>query len=116
MTTITLSYRAIQNKVKLISLPKINWKLVYIFGILLCLLLAVFYIFSINKLTYGTYLIKNYNKEIIQLSKENKALEADFAKIGFLDQIHKEVKNLGFEKPSQIKYIEIINTSLAKAR
>jgi len=90
--------------------------MVYIVGILLCLSFFVFYIFYVNQLTQGAYLIKNYNQKISQLSKESKAIEANFAETGFLDQIHDKVSELGFEKTSYVKYIEILDISLARAQ
>lgn len=115
MTAISLTYLSIQNKVKAISLPRINWKLVYIFGILLCFCLLIFYVFSINQLTQGTYLIKNYSKEIDSLSRENKNIETHLAEAGFLDQIYNKVEELRFEKVKERKYIKVLDTSLAKS-
>lgn len=88
----------------------------YILGIATCLLLSVFYVFAINQLTSGAYTIKNYNKEVASLSKENRTMEAQVADSGLLDQIHVTVNQLGFEKTSEIKYVEIVGTSVASAR
>jgi len=114
MVTTSLSYRAI-GKTRLINLPVVNWNFMLILSALICFLLFVFYIFSINQITQGTYLIKNYNKEIINLSKENKTINVSFLKTGPLDQVHQKAKELGFEKTIQIKYVEISDNSLAKA-
>ena len=116
MTTLVLGARALNNKIKLVSLPRVNWKAVYVLGISACLLLSVLYVFYVNKLTYGTYLIKSYNRDIATLSRENRSMEAQFAESGILDQIHDKVNQLGFEKASHIKYVEILDNSLAQAR
>ena len=116
MTTISLGYRAVHNKIKSISLPEFNWKFIYVLGIALCLVSLVFYIILVNKITSSSYLIRNYNKQITSLTKENRNLEASFAKTGFLDQLRTKTQNLGFEKISEVKYIEILNTSLARAK
>ncbi len=115
MTTATLSYKAVQNKAASINLFKVNWKIVFFSGILLCFSMLVFYVFSVNQLTGGTYLIKNYNKEIGSLLKENKILENNFAEAGFLGGIQNKTKELNFEKTTKVTYVQILDNSLAKA-
>lgn len=115
MTTIALSYRAIHSKVKSAHFIMVNWKLVYMVSIVCCLSLLVFYILFVNQLTQGAYSIKNYQKEISSLSKENRVIEANFAETGFLDNVQSKVKELGFEKTAQIKYVDILDVSLARA-
>ena len=116
MTTFSLTYRAIHNKIRSVALPQINWKFLYIFSILTCLLLFIFYIFYVNQLTQGTYLIQKYNKEISNLAKENRIIESDFAETDFLNQIHYRAMELGFEKTLKVKYVEILGdySGLAK--
>lgn len=115
MTTTALSYRAIHNKFTSVSFPIINLKMVYVFSTLLSSLMLVFYIYSVNELTKGAYLIKNYNKEINTLLNENKELEANFAKASFLGEVQQKAKELSFEKTKEVKYVEILDSSLAKA-
>jgi len=114
MTTITLNHRAIYNRISLISLPKVSWKLFYLFGILLLSLILVFYIFSVNELTKGVYLIKNYNKEISGLLQENKILGNNFANSSFLAKTQEKAKELSFEKTKNIKYVQILENSLVQ--
>ncbi len=110
MTILTLSYRAIESRVAFI-----NWKIIYSVSILFLLLMLVFYVFLVNELTEGAYLIKNYDKEIKMLFQENKNLEANFAQAQFLGQVTAKAKELSFEKTTNIKYIKILESSLAKA-
>lgn len=112
MTTATLNYRHIKSLI----LPRINWKIVYLSGILFTLFLLVFYIFLINELTAGVYLIKNYNKEISNLSGENRTLETNFAEGVFRGEIQGKAAGLGFEKTAGVKYMKIIEDSLARAK
>ena len=107
MTTLALSAKSVQRKVKSISLPMINWKLFYLMGIALALVMVISYIFLINQLTEGVYLIKKYNKDISSLYKENDVLEARFAKINFMENVVSKTKD--------IKYLQIIESSLASA-
>lgn len=116
MTTITLNYGAMRNKISSAGLPVINWKLIYLFGILSFLLILVFYVFSVNELTKGVYLIKNYSKEINGLLQENKILENNFANSGLFAKNQDRAKELSFEKTTDIKYVQILQSSLAEAR
>ena len=116
MTTATLSYRAVNHKFQSVSFPRINWKIVYMLAILLSVVMLVFYVYLVNQLTRGTYLIKNYNKEISALSKENNSLETSFAQSGFLGSVQDKVTQLSFEKTTEVKYVQILGNSLAKLK
>lgn len=127
MTTITLSYKALQKKVSstlgkqisrdYFSLPKvqINWKIVYFMLALGTAVLLVWYVFSINQLTQGAYLIKNYKREFAGMIEENKKLQAAFAGSGFLGSVQEKAKGLQFEKTAKITYIKITEGALASA-
>ena len=82
--TLRLHYRAIQNKVTSIQAIKINWKLLYFLAFMCSLAMLVFYVFGVNQLIQGTYLIKNYNKEIKNLLAENRSLEVVGTEASFL--------------------------------
>ncbi len=77
--------------------------------------LLIFYAFLINELTGETYLIKSYGKQINALSQKNRNLEVSFAKTGFLGSVEQRAKELNFEKTTSVKYIQILDASLAKA-
>lgn len=111
MTTIALQY-----KLKAISLPAVNYKFVYMFAIAILFLMLGFYVYSINTLTGGSYVIKGYNKTIDQLQQENNSLEAGFAASGFMGFAQQKARELGFEKTTQVTYIEIVGGGLAQAR
>ena len=115
MTTITLSYRAIGKKSTILGFFSINWKVFYLLSILLSVIMLVFYTYSVNKLTEGAFLIKNYNREMEALLEENKVLEANFSRSDFLEIVMDKTKELSFEKTSDIKYLRILDGSLAKA-
>lgn len=58
--------------------------------------------------------MKNYQKKIDNLISENKNLEVNLAQISYLENIQKRTKELNFEKTKSIKYIQILDNSLAK--
>ena len=116
MTTLTLSAHANSYKSKTISFPGLSLKALYLFGAILLLSMLIFYSININELTRGTYLIKSYNKEIKNLSAQNSALEANFAESGFLGGVMEKAKALNFEKTTEITYIEILESPVAKAK
>ncbi len=93
-----------------------NWKMVCMAGFFMVCSLLILYAFLINELTGGTYLVRNYNNQIEALSQDNKNLEVSFAKTGFLETIGKKAQDLNFEKTTSVKYIQILDASLAKAK
>lgn len=111
MTTI-----ALQHKVKAITLPTVNFKAVYAFGFISLMLMVIFYAYAVNSLIGGSYVIKSYNKEIGKLETQNASLEGSVAAAGFMGNVQTQARYLGFEKTTQVRYIEITSTALAKAK
>lgn len=115
MTTLVLAARAAKEKVRSASLPRVNWKAIYLLGISMALLMVISYIYLVNQLTGGVYLIKKYNKEVNALYAQNEVLENSFAQTDFLERVMSKTRELSFEKTSDIKYMQIMDTSLARA-
>ena len=114
MTTLTHSLP--NSKTVSLKFPGINWKLFFILGFVVFSVLIIFYIFEINELTKGSYLIKNYEKQLKGISEQSRVLEMSFAKTNLLASIQDKTKELNFEKTRQVKYIQILDASLAKAK
>lgn len=104
MTTLTLAYSSI-------SFPKINWKAYCLCGFSIILCLSVFYVAYINNMTQGTYLIKDYQRQIDNLLEESKTLEQGFAKTSFMGTIGDKTEEMSFEKVKEVKYIQILEAS-----
>jgi len=83
---------------------------------ILILALLVFYIFQVNALTKETYLIQSCEEKLSQLSGENETLEVNFSKVNSLANIENYLQNQNFEKVSQVKYIHILESSVAANR
>ncbi len=111
-----LHYRVIQHKITSVNFIKINWKLVYFLAILFSSIMLIFYIFRVNELIQGAYLVKNYNKEVSDLLAENRNLQANFAESDFLGRAQERTKELSFQKTTNVKYIQILQSSLAEAK
>jgi ABC-type transport system involved in cytochrome bd biosynthesis fused ATPase/permease subunit len=120
MTTATLAYSKVykkaHSKAGLASLFQINWKIMCILLFLICSLALVFYIYQINILTRGTYLINSYEKKITTISQENKNLEVSFAENGFLEEVLAKTQQLDFQKTTSVKYIQISDSSVAMVK
>ena len=114
MTTLTLTYKAIQSKAKAFALPKINLPMLYAVTFACLFAMIVLYVVLINNLTGGTYLIKSYTKEMHQLSQAGSELEVDFAKTGFIGNMQSRVRDLNFQKTTQVTYIQIPDNYLAQ--
>lgn len=118
MTTAVLNYIKSQKarvKIDSISFPHVNWKIVCIFGVAFLAMALVFYAYQISNLTRGYYLINSYEKEITNLSKENKNLQLSFAESSFLAGVLQKAEDLNFQRISSVKYIQIIDSPIAVA-
>jgi len=80
----------------------------------LILSLLVIYIIQVGGLTKDKYLLRAYEKELVFLSNNNKFLDIDFSKMNSLSHIDQVLaKNSGFVKTNNVKYIKIIESSIA---
>jgi len=117
MTTAILSFgriqKNLQTKIDSIDMPVINWKAVCCVGFFMSLALLFFYVWQINDLTKGSYVINGYEKQISKLSDENKNLEVSFAENDFLGKALLKIQALNFQKTASVKYIQILDSSVA---
>ena len=115
MTIATLSFyrmqKNLQAKINSVDFPVINWKAITFAGFFVMLVLLVFYAWQINSLTRGSYAINSYEKQISQLSEENKVLQVSFAESSFLGQALAKIQALNFQKTTSVKYIKILDNS-----
>ena len=82
----------------------------------LALMLLVFYVWQINYLIRGSYLISSYERQVSQLQEDNKKLEVSFAENSFLGQALAKIQELNFQKVTSVKYIQMPDSSLARAK
>lgn len=116
MTTIALAYSNIKKKTNLFGFLNINWKLYYIFSFIIILSLAAFYVIQINNMTHGSYLIKDHQREINALLEENKDLEMNFARADIMEGVREKAEAMSFTRVKEVKYVQILETSLAEAK
>ncbi len=116
MTTLTLTYRSAQQKIRAVAMPTLNWKLVYAAMAVAIACLLVFYIYLVNDLTRGSYLIKNYNRDIDKALAEGRALQTNFAESGFLGNVQDRVRELSFEKTTEVTYVTIAPSELGMVK
>lgn len=91
----------------------INWKLICFLGFFMVSVLLTFYVYQVNYLIGGTYLISDYEKNTDSLSQETKNLEVSFAENSFLGEVLEKTQELGFQKTTAVKYIQVPDNSLA---
>jgi|SRR3989344_2125167 len=113
MTTLTLTAKAIQEQVKTARLSHIPWKAVVIALATLCFVALLSYVFLVNQLTQGTYLIKSGNKQLNALMQENVKLQARFAESGLLGSVQEKAYAMNFGKTTKITYIELVGNTIA---
>lgn len=91
----------------------LNLKIFWIFIVFLIFSLLVVCIFQLNAYTREFYLIQEYERNLGQLTQENKMLEINFSQANSL-------RNMGnyaqiFEKAERVEYIRVLeSTVLAK--
>jgi hypothetical protein len=93
-----------------------NKKILILLSALAVFSLLVFYIFQINNLVSGKYLLAAQQKSFKNLSQENEKLEANLANLGSLSDIEGKVSELGFERIGQIHYVQILEGAVARAK
>lgn len=111
MTTATLVA-----KIESIDLPAANWRKICFVGFLAAAMLLIFYVWQISQLTEGYYLVNNYQSQIKDFSEENKNLQAAFAESSFLGQAQEKIMAMNFQKTTAVKYIQVSDVALAKAK
>lgn len=120
MTTTALNYAKIQKKIKTsvesIELPSLNWRIACIAGFVACVALLFFYVWQVNSLTRGYFLINSYEKQINGFTRENKNLQVSFAESSFWGQAMSKIQSLDFQKVTSVKYIQILDNSVATAK
>ncbi|KPJ72991.1 hypothetical protein AMJ48_02825 [Parcubacteria bacterium DG_74_1] len=89
-------------------------RIFWTFVSILIISLLIFYVFQINTLTGENYLLTHREKKLAEIKKEAEILKIDFAKANSLVNIENYFQNRGFEKASEVKYIRILETSVAE--
>lgn len=88
-------------------------KMFWVILLILIVLLFGIYIFQISAISKNSFLVEQYQKEIISSSEKNQNLEIYLASTDSLEEREKLIKNLGFEPVDKIHYIRIIETKIA---
>lgn len=113
MTSTTLK---LQKKLEVVSLPVVNWKVLFIVGLIMMSIFLVFYVLQVNNMMKNQFIINSYDKKINQLSQENKNLQISFAEGSYMGQILQKAQNLNFEKVTSVKYIQVLENTFTAAK
>lgn len=89
-----------------------SFKIFLVFSILLLVLLLGFYVFQVNTEVSERYSIQKYERQISEISKENKNLEIQAVQTASLDKIAELLEPLNFQKTDKIHYIRILDTKV----
>lgn len=90
-----------------------NLKTYLILSTLALVVLAGCYIVQVNSLAREIYNAKKYEAKLISLMQENETLEINFSKVTSLANVDIYLGNQVFEKVSNVKYIQILDASVA---
>jgi len=111
--TLSLTYPF--NLLILKTKKKSSLKIIRILNLFLISAILVFLIFSIFQIGYLTqeiYLNQDYENKSEKLVNQNEILEIDFSKLNSLSNIEKYLAINNFVKANQIKYIQILESSV----
>lgn len=75
--------------------------------------LSIFYVLQINALTSENHLLNSQEKRLAEMKREAEILKINFAKANSLNNIEIYFQNQNFKKINQVKYIRILDTSVA---
>lgn len=95
-------------------IPRVSLRGIWILGIVLIILLLVFYIFQVNSFARGNYLLQNYQKELSRLSGETEGLEINLSRSNSLANIDNYLLSQNFVKANQVRYIQILESQVVK--
>lgn len=112
MSTKTLAYPRVTHA----ALPATNWKYFCMACFLASIMLLVFYVWQINTLTGGAYKVSSMEKQLAELSKENKNLQVSFAESGYMADMVQKAAQLNFEKATGVKYVQIKSSEFVMAK
>lgn len=85
----------------------------WIFSVIFLFTLLFLYVFQVTILARSTDLIKDYQGEINELSRDNASLEISLAKQNSLVNIGTLVQSLNFEKTDRVRYLQILEGQVA---
>jgi len=103
-------------RAKFFEMPQINWSKLCVFGIILATGLLLFYVYQINVLTKKTYLVAKHEAAIDEISQANRRLQIEFAENSLLGQVPQKALLLSLQKSTDVKYIQVSDSSLADAK
>ena len=69
--------------------------------------LLVFYIFQVNDKTRASFLIDNYEKQVVEISQKSEMLETNFSNLNSLAALETILNDLNYEQVGQIHYIRV---------
>lgn len=116
MTTLTLGYRSISNRLKSIHLPQVQWKSLLWVACFAFFAALVAYVILVNQLTRGAFLVKDYNRQMDKLTEQSKDLETTFAQTGFMGDVQTRAALLNFEKTTKVTYVQILDQSVSMVK
>jgi uncharacterized protein YxeA len=95
---------------------KLTLKILWILLFISIIFLLALYIFQVNSLTGENYLLKKQERNLAEIKREKEILEINFSRANSLANIENYFQNQNFKKANQVKYIQILETSIVAGR
>jgi acetolactate synthase regulatory subunit len=76
-------------------------------------LMTGLYVFQVCEMTKESYVIHSHNSKINHIISESRANDYSFLELNSLYRVEEVIGNLGFERVSNIKYIDVSENQVA---
>ncbi|KKQ66475.1 MAG: hypothetical protein A3F95_03220 [Candidatus Nealsonbacteria bacterium RIFCSPLOWO2_12_FULL_39_31] len=91
---------------------KIFFNLLLFLGFSAIIGLSGLYIFLVNSEVKEKYGLREYEKKLSEISKENEKLEVSFLRVDSLDNAIVLLDGLGLEKAENVSYIKVVDSQV----
>ncbi len=112
--TLTISNTIVSVKKRATAIrPNISFKKVYITLFILLSISVVLSIVQFGSMIKASYMFSGYEKQLDDLSQQNRALEIKLSQAGSLGSIEELVAELDYEEVGTIQYIRVLEDQVA---
>jgi len=112
----TVLSQVISQKLVLPKIGKVSLRKFLLLNVAFIAFSLMFYMFQNNEMVRNTYLTKDMEGKISKISQENAFLEKNILKSNSLSFIETSAQKLNFEKVGEIKYIQIMDNKVVRAK
>lgn len=92
----------------------INIKTINKYLVSLSVIVLALYVFAVNSLAIGGFALADYKNQLEDIKRDNKNLEVKITNISSYSYLGEKIKKLDLVPVGEIRYLNPINTTVAK--